>query len=183
VLNPVGPPPRAAAVVAQWFDRHVDALYSYVARRVGSDLARDVVADTYRYALERFDHFDHRRGDERAWLFGIATNLVRRHWRTEERRLRTQCRAVAGNTASVDPLLAIEDGFDARRRLQLLVEMVGRLPADDRDLLVLIAWEGMSSVEAAAVLGIPGGTVRSRMNRIRAELRAHETASTTRGDR
>ena len=48
------------------------------------------------------------------------------------------------------------------------------LADEDRDLLALVAWEGMSSAEAAAVLDIPSGTVRSRLHRIRTELAAHE---------
>src|SRR5262245_5262828 len=88
------------AVVAAWFDLHVDAVYRYVARRVGAHTARDVVADTFRVALEHFGEYDPSRGSERSWLFGIATNLVRRHWRTEERRLRTHSTAAAARTVA-----------------------------------------------------------------------------------
>jgi RNA polymerase sigma-70 factor (ECF subfamily) len=166
--------PDARAVVADWFDRHVDSIYGYVARRVGEHIARDVVSETFRVALERFDQFDGARGGERAWLFGIATNVLRRHWRTEERRLRT-CAAVAGSPdVTGDPLVAVEEAVDAQRRLARLVDAVCSLSSDDRDLLVLTAWEGMSSVETASVMGVPAGTVRSRLNRIRTQLRFDE---------
>jgi RNA polymerase sigma factor (sigma-70 family) len=156
--------------VAGWFDRHAASLAGYANRRVGSSTAKDVVADTFRIALEQRSAFDPRRGDERAWLYGIATNLIRRHWRTEERRLRTQTRSLAADTRQVDPLLDLVDAVDARRSYDRVVEAVIRLDPDDRDLLVLVAWEGMTSAEAAAVLGVPPGTVRSRLHRIRTRL-------------
>lgn len=176
------PDPRASADsrpaadrgrVADWFDEHAAGLAAYAARRVGADLARDIVADTFRVALEQYERFDPRHGEARAWLFGIATNLIRRHWRTEERCLRTQARALDGRGTPLDPLLRTVEQLDAGRRYQQVVSAVALLPADDRDLLVLVAWEQMTSRQAAAVLGIPPGTVRSRLSRIRAELARH----------
>jgi RNA polymerase sigma-70 factor, ECF subfamily len=161
-------------VVAEWFDLHVDAVHRYVARRVGAQTARDVVADTFRIALERFGDYDPARGTERSWLFGIATNLVRRHWRTEERRLRTHSTAAGARSVPGDPLLDVEDALDARRRLDRLIDAVCRLSVEDRDLLVLVAWEGLSATEVSAVLGIPKGTVRSRLSRARSQLRTLE---------
>ena len=162
------------AVVAEWFDLHVDAVHRYVARRVGAHTARDVVADTFRIALEHFGDYDPSRGSERSWLFGVATNLVRRHWRTEERRLRTHAAAAGARTVPGDPLLEVEDALDARRRLERLIDAVCRLSVEDRDLLVLVAWEGLSATEVSAVLGIPKGTVRSRLSRVRSQLRTLE---------
>lgn len=156
--------------VADWFDRHSRDLGAYAARRVGPSLARDVVADTFRVACERIDGYDPRRGGERAWLFGIATNLIRRHWRTEERRLRIQAQAAQAEASPVDPLLRVEERLDARDRYHLVVDAIATLIPEDRDLVVLIAWEQMSSREAAHVLGIQPGTVRSRLNRIRNQL-------------
>lgn len=160
----------SAEVVADWFDRHAKDLGAYAARRVGVTLARDVVADTFRFAYERFDGYDPQRGNERAWLFGIATNLIRRHWRAEERRLRIQARAASADARALDPLLRVEERLDARSRYDLVVDAIAGLDPDDRDLVVLIAWEQMTSRQAADVLGIRPGTVRSRLNRIRAHL-------------
>ena len=80
--------PRAADLYAS----HVDALHAYVARRVGRDVAADVVAEAFRIAIEDLGRYDAARGSQRAWLFGIATNLLRRHWRTETRRLTAMSR-------------------------------------------------------------------------------------------
>ena len=162
-------------VVAAWFDEHVDAVHRYVARRVGEHVARDVVADTFRIALEHVHEYDERRGSERSWLFGIATNLVRRHWRSEERRLRAHAASAGRGAVHGDPLLAVEDGVDARRRLERLVDAVCELSPPDRDVLVLVAWEGLATNEVAAILAIPPGTVRSRLHRVRETLRRYET--------
>jgi len=159
-------------VVAVWFDLHARSLGSYAARRVGSTLARDIVAETFRVAWEQRDQYDANLGGERAWLFGIATNLIRRHWRAEERRLRVQARAVRIETDYGDPLLPVDDRIDASRRFDRLIDAVGSLDPEDRDLLVLVAWEQMTSREVAEVLGIPAGTVRSRLKRIRVRLAA-----------
>ena len=165
---PVGPLPLE--VVAGWFDQHARPLAMYASRRVGRDLARDIVADTFRVACEQFSQYDASRGGERAWLFGIATNLVRRHWRTEERRLRTQARATKLDSGPVDSLLRVDDRLDALIRYERVVDAVATLAPEDRDLLILIAWEDMSNREAADVLGIPAGTARSRLKRIRTHL-------------
>lgn len=154
-------------VVADWFDRHARALAGYATRRVGANLARDIVADTFRIALQQLDDYDPRRGGERAWLFGIPSNLIRRHWRTEERRLRIQARSPRADVQPADPLLRVDERLDASADYQRVVDAVALLDPEDRDLLSLIAWEQLTGRESAAALGIPPGTVRSRLTRIR----------------
>lgn len=139
------------------------------------------MSDTFRVACERFDDYDADRGGERAWLFGIATNLIRRHWRTEERRLRVQAGSVSLDAPPVDPLLRVDDRLDASNRYERVVDAIATLHPDDRDLVVLIAWEQMTSREAAEVLGIPPGTIRSRLNRIRTHLTKRVNEGETRG--
>lgn len=160
--------------VGDWYESYGDELHRYVARRVGDDVAGDVVADSFRMALERFDLFDPTRGAPRAWLFGIATNLLRRHWRDEERRLRAHTTAGRAAPVAGDPLVAVDDVIDAARRVDQLVDAVCALSPEDRDVLVLTVWEGLSSAEVGDVLAIPAGTVRSRLNRIRLHLRGDE---------
>lgn len=161
--------------VAGWFDRYVDDVHTYAARRVGPELARDIVADTFRIAIEQRRRYDPAHGDVRAWLFGIATNLLRRHWRTESRRLRATARSAGRAATEIDPLLRMVERVDAARELDALLDEIDALDPGDRDVLVLTAWEDMTSAEVAAVLGIPAGTVRSRLNRIRTRLRASRT--------
>lgn len=166
------PDSTGASIVAGWFDSHVDAVFAYLARRVGPDLARDLVAEVFRLALEHFDDYEAGSGGERGWLFGIGTNLVRRHWRNEERRLRALERSARLLVPVSDPLSGIDDRVDAAAAAGRVVRAVRSLPPEDRDLVVLVAWERRPHAEVGAVLGIPTGTVASRLSRIRARLRA-----------
>jgi RNA polymerase sigma factor (sigma-70 family) len=160
---------------ARLFEDHGQALFAYAARRLDSALAEDIVAETFRSAIEGASRFDHALGNERAWLFGIASNLMRRHWRTEQRRLAALVRSHGYPIGYTDDFEVIDCKVDLRNRMQRLSDRVGELPPEDRDLLVLIAWEGFSNRDAAAVLGIPAGTVGSRLHRIRSALRQGET--------
>jgi len=164
----------AASIVSVWFDRHVDTIHGYVARRAGWEVAREVTATTFRLALEQFDSFDARRGGERGWLYGIASNVLRHHWRDEQRRLRAYLRHGAGEFVAVDPLLAVDARVDAQRRLARIIGAIELLEPADRDLLLLVAWERCTSAEVAVALDIPASTVRRRLQRIRAELRRME---------
>lgn len=170
-----GVPADATVAVRSWYVANAGDIHAYAARRVGRDLADDVVADTFRHAIESFDAFDSGKGSERAWLFGIANNLLRRHWRTDQRRRAALERnAIAERTdrPSSDVAAATVGRLDATAEAAGVLTAVGQLSPDDYELLVLTAWERMSNGEAAAVLGIPAGTVRSRLHRIRKELDA-----------
>jgi RNA polymerase sigma-70 factor (ECF subfamily) len=162
---------EAATVVAAWFERYVQVIHRYAARRVGTNHARDVAAETFRIALERFGDYDASRGHERAWLYGIASNILRRHARTEARQLRVRARASAAGGVPGDPLVDSDSRLDAIGEVTRVAARVIDLDPDDRELLVLVAWERLSSAEVAEVLGIPAGTVRSRLRRIRSQLR------------
>ena len=153
-----------ARLVGSWFEDHVDAIHAYVCRRAGRDVAGDVTAETFRVALAQFERYDPTLGNERAWLYGIASNLLRRHWRSEQRALRSLHRSARALLAPDDPLSAVEDRIDAHRDIDRVLDAVA----------LLTVWEGLTSTEVAAAIGIPAGTVRSRLSRIRGQLRAHQ---------
>jgi RNA polymerase sigma factor (sigma-70 family) len=157
----------SGADVRAWYEAYAADVYRYVARRLGDTLAADVTAETFRIAVQRADSFDATVAHPRAWLFGIATNVIRVHWRTEQRRLRAMEREARRSPTTIDPLLDVERRVDAVPELAAVLALVADLPPDDRDLLTLYAWEGCSYVDVAAALGIPVGTVRSRLHRIR----------------
>ncbi len=157
------------------YDDHARSLFAYLARRVGRDLAEDLLADTYRAALESYRTFDSERGAERAWLYGIATNLLRRHWRTERRHLLALERSARLSSNEIDPLIAVADfvalRVDAASDVSRVLAAFVHLSADDRDLLLLSGWEHLNSTEIGQALGMPSATVRSRLHRIRTHLR------------
>lgn len=151
--------PQAFAVV---FERHFDAVHGYVQRRVGRDLAEEIASETFTRAFDRRDKYDLNRDDAGPWLLGIATNLLRRHWRSEQRRLLAYGRAAAElRPVDYPPApVAIE-----------IVEALDQLPARDREALLLFAWADLTYQDIAVALEVPVGTVRSRLARARRLLR------------
>jgi RNA polymerase sigma factor (sigma-70 family) len=152
--------PRAFVAV---FDRHFDAIHGYLRRRVGTSIADDLAAEIFAQAFEHRKRYDRQRPDARPWLFGIAHNLLRHHYRDEERALRAYART------GVDPVQGSVE--DAGREGRELAEALATLSPGERNVLLLVAWAELEYVEVAEALGIPVGTVRSRLNRARGRVR------------
>lgn len=153
------------------FDRHWPVLYHYVVRRLGPDVAEDLVGDTFLTAFERRHRFDPRYDDARPWLFGIATKLISRHRRAEGARYRALERSPR-DVAAEEPADQVTAAMSVVAVRPALARALAGLPARDRDVLLLIAWAQLSYDETATALGIPTGTVRSRLNRARRKVRA-----------
>lgn len=166
-----------ATVFGKLFDAHADDLHRYLSRRVG-EVADDLLAETFLAAFAGRDGYDPARGEARSWLYGIATNLLRRHSRQELRRLRATASAGSQErSAAADPYDEVLGQVDASRRVAQLADAVSALDPADRNVLLMTAWGGLTSVEVALALGIPVGTVRSRLHRIRRQLRGQESPS------
>ena len=152
------------------FRAHFAPVFRFIARRVGTDLAEDLAAEAFAIAYRRRASYDPERGSLRSWLFGIAANLLRAHWRDEQELLELDSRLASGGTRSFD------DDADVRVVAAALAPRIaGALAAlnrDQRDVLLLHAWADLSHEEIAAALGIANGTARSRLSRARAALRA-----------
>lgn len=156
---------------AHLFDRHAPLIHRYIARRAGHEVAEDLVAETFLAAFGARRRYLASYADARPWLYGIATKLIGQHRREEARQLRVRLAAVPerddpgpGNKVAADVTAASVRG--------VLAAALAGLPAADRDVLLLIAWEQLRYDEVARALGIPVGTVRSRLSRARKHLRA-----------
>jgi RNA polymerase sigma-70 factor (ECF subfamily) len=158
---------RAFAIV---FDRHAGIVFRFLVRRVGRDTADELLGETFRIAFERRATFDTARESARPWLYGIATNLLAKHRRTEGRRLRATAR-LAATTAGEGVADAVAGSLDAIASYRAVVDAIAYLPDGERDALLLYAWEHLEYEDIAIALGVPVGTVRSRLNRARARLR------------
>jgi RNA polymerase sigma-70 factor (ECF subfamily) len=160
--------PELFAIV---FDRHAGAVFRFLIRRVGRDTADELLSETFRIAFERRAGFDSERRSARPWLYGIATNLVAKHRRTEARRLRATTRL-----ASRPPGESLAEGVvarvDARAAWPAVMHAIAGLPHGERDALLLFVWEELSYEEIAFALEVPVGTVRSRLNRARRRLQS-----------
>jgi RNA polymerase sigma factor (sigma-70 family) len=144
------------------------SLHRYLARRVGPAAADELAAETFAVAFRNWDRVDPAR-PVRPWLYGIAANLMRHHWRKERRMLRAYART------GVDPVLAEDDEAveraDADIRTRGLAAALAELRRDEREILLLHAWAELTDTEIADALGIPAGTVKSRLSRTREKLR------------
>jgi RNA polymerase sigma factor (sigma-70 family) len=152
------------------YDRHARCIFQYCARRVGQDAAEDIVGSTFLIAYEHRSRFDAARSGELAWLYGIATNLLRRYRRDEVRAYRALVRT------GVDPLddshtQRADERIDATATTRRLAGVLAALPHRQRDVLLLYAIAGMQPAEIAVALGAPVGTVRSHLHRARMRLR------------
>lgn len=148
------------------FERHFDVVYGYLARRVGSDAGRELASETFARAFAARKRFDADRGDLRGWLFGIAHNLLRHHYRDEERRLRALAHLEPSDRGLEAPL--VEE--------PRLAEALASLSVEERDVLLLYAWADLSYEQIASTLAVPLGTVQSRLHRARAHVRAALTS-------
>jgi len=152
------------------FDRHYDAIHRYLARRVGWELAEDLTANVFVAAFRSRMRFRPSGRDAGPWLYGIATNILRRHIRTEVRRLGAYGRVPRSDVVQFDED-ALAKSLDAQRAAPLIGEALARLPEAERNALLLVAWADLTYQEVATALDVPIGTVRSRLHRARKRLR------------
>jgi RNA polymerase sigma factor (sigma-70 family) len=165
---------RSAAVGAL-FEAHGRDVYRFVSRRLGASMAQDVTAEAFRIVFERWEQYTPELGSDRAWLFGVASNVIRRHLRSEQRRFSALERLSAVEQVSPEDGVDTDGRIDSAGEARRVLSAVSRLDPDDRDLLILVAWEGLSYRDAGDALGLPPGTVGSRLNRIRKHLQSGES--------
>jgi RNA polymerase sigma factor (sigma-70 family) len=151
------------------FERHAKAIYNYCFRRVGDwGAAEDLLSIVFLEAWRRRDK-QLPPGKVLPWLYGISTNVVRNRRRSERRYRAALARM---------PVPVAEPSFDAEaaarvddeRRMRPALELLAGLPREHQDVLVLCDWSELSYEDAAFALGVPVGTVRSRLSRARRAL-------------
>jgi RNA polymerase sigma factor (sigma-70 family) len=152
------------------FDRYFAEIHGYVAKRLGRDAADDVAAETFLTAFRSRRRFDASRGTVRAWLYGIVTNHMSAYHRQEVRAYRVLKRA-GMQGAEEGHAERVAERVDAGAAGRELTGALAELPRGDREVLLLVALGGLSHADVAAALGIPYGTVGSRLNRVRKKLR------------
>ncbi|GAT73489.1 RNA polymerase sigma factor [Microbacterium hydrocarbonoxydans] len=153
------------------FERHVRPVGGYIRRRVGADAVDDVLSETFLVAFRRRNAFDVRWESARPWLLGIATRLIRSHRAAEARQWRAFEASSSARTTEADaPQTASDARLDADAALRALAPRIAALSAKDRDTLLLHAWADLTYEQIAGAMGVPVGTVRSRLNRVRRKL-------------
>jgi RNA polymerase sigma factor (sigma-70 family) len=157
------------------FDRHFDAVHRYLHRRAGRDLADELAAQTFALAFERRASC-RASGSVLPWLYGIATNLLRRRRRAEGRQLRAYARSGVDRWAAYeDEAAARADGVALGARL---ASALAAMRPRERDALLLYALAELSYEEIAVALDVPVGTVRTWLHRAR-DVATRELAAET----
>ncbi len=141
------------------YAEHYGAVYAYCVRRLGSDDAADATAEVFTVAWRRIWRVPSDAG-ALPWLYGVARNIVANHRRSRRRRERLEARLAGHPTAAWTEL---QGGLDG---------VLASLRDDDREILMLAAWEGLGSEDLGRALGCSAGTASVRLHRARNRLSA-----------
>lgn len=158
------------AVFETLYARHATSVYRYAAQRLGDHAADDVMSETFLVAFDRRRAYDVTVPNARPWLLGIATRLIRKHVRLEARAWKGASADIAARITP-DYIEQLGARIDAERLTRRLTKALRRLPASDRDTLLLYAWGDLDYASIARAMRVPIGTVRSRLHRARRTLR------------
>ncbi len=161
-----------SSAFAELFDSYARAVYNHAFRLTADwSTAEDVMAATFLEAWRLRDRVDPEGGSLRPWLLGIATNTARNQYRSN-RRYRQAAQAAAAAELSVpDHAEDVAGQVDDRCRLATALTALATLRPPEREVIALCLGEGLDYEAAAEALGIPVGTVASRLSRARKKLR------------
>jgi RNA polymerase sigma-70 factor (ECF subfamily) len=142
-----------------------DDVFAYVATMLGDrSSAEDITALAFERAYRRRRTFDRRRGEERAWLFGIARNAA-----LDELRRRKRLATLETDPADEGP--AVEDGAEVALRRTAVMAALAKLPAREREVIALKFHAGMANGELARVLGLSESAAGTLLYRTMEKLR------------
>ncbi len=153
----------------QVFERHYHAIRRYLQSRAGVEAGEELASDTFVAAFELRRTYDRRYPSAKPWLFGIATNQLRHHIRRERIRLSAQAHLPVERGTSAES--EADDRLEAALLASEVLKEIGSLSSGERDALLLYAIGELSYREISVALGIPLGTVQSRLNRARRRIR------------
>ena len=141
--------------------RHHRDLAAFIRRRVPTDAVEDVLAETFVVAWRRLNDIP---SEERAWLFGVARNVIRNSYRAEARQRALHVRIAEGTTDRVE---SFDDAIATRAEL---ARAWNQLSETEQEVIALVAWDDLSNAEAAQVLGVTTSAYAVRLFRARRRL-------------
>ncbi|MER6327758.1 RNA polymerase sigma factor [Streptomyces sp. NPDC014983] len=161
------------AAFAELFDSYARGVYNHAFRLTADwSTAEDIMATTFMEAWRLRHRIDSEGGSLRPWLLGIATNTARSQYRGNRRYRRAALAAAAAELHVPDHADEVTEQIDGRRELAVTLRVLASLRRPEREVIALCAGEGLDYEAAAKALGIPVGTVASRLSRARRRLRS-----------
>jgi RNA polymerase sigma-70 factor (ECF subfamily) len=160
------------AAFEAFYREHIEMVQRFLARRVADPhLAADLTTDVFLAAIDAAARYRAGRGVPRAWLLGIARNVVSAEYRRAGRERRAQAKVEGRRLLDTDDIARMQERIDAAARAREMYEALAELPDGERAVFELVALDELSPSEAAAALGIRPITARVRLHRARAALR------------
>src|SRR5437763_7407720 len=160
------------AALEAFYREHVEAVTRFVVRRVADPyLAADLTADVFLAAIDAAGSYRADRGAPRAWLFGVARNVVASEHRRAQRERLANARIEGRRLLDPDDVERMVHRIDAAAQARSVFAALALLPSGERAVFELVALDELSVSEAAAVLGVRQVTARVRLHRARAALR------------
>ncbi|MDP9797631.1 RNA polymerase sigma-70 factor (ECF subfamily) [Catenuloplanes nepalensis] len=153
------------------FQRHADRVYHHCFRRLGSwSAAEDATSLVFLETWRRRTDAIPAAGSLLPWLLGVANNVTRNLHRTARRYDTALYRMSAAPLTTPDHSDDVAGRIDDERRLAPVLRELRTLPRPDQDVIALVLMSGLTYAEAAVALGVPVGTVRSRLSRARKRI-------------
>src|SRR5262249_20232805 len=146
---------------AQLFDRHYESLARYFRNKASESACDDLVQSVFLACTEGREQFQER-SSFRSYLFGVAHHQLHHHYRS---RHRAPAAIDFQSVSASEPGLAVEMDWPLREEQRLLLQALRHIPVEYQEVLELHYWEQMDTAEIAEVVGIPPGTVKSRLRR------------------
>jgi RNA polymerase sigma factor (sigma-70 family) len=153
------------------YERHARPVYNYCFRRTADwALAEDLTSVVFLEAWRKRGSVAFAGESLRPWFLGVATNVLRTRWRSQRRHRAALARLPLerGEGFADEAHARVDD----ERRMRVALRILGRLPRREQEIVALCELADLTYAEAAIALGLPVGTVRSRLSRGRARLRA-----------
>jgi RNA polymerase sigma factor (sigma-70 family) len=164
---------RDGDAFGELFERHADAVYNHCFRRTGSwSVAEDLTSVVFLEAWRRRRQVEFHGESVLPWFLAVANNAIRNSDRSI-RRYRRLLSKLPRPTPIPDQSEEAIGRVDDERTMRNVLEAFNRLSAQDQEIVSLCDWTGLGYEDAAMALGVPIGTIRSRLSRARARLREH----------
>lgn len=151
------------------YERYARKIYNYLFRRLADwSEAEDLTAVVFLEAFRRRSDATIVEGRLLPWLYGIATNVLRSRRRAQWRH--RDLLAQLTHERRAEPASDVVSRVEAAEQMRASLERIRKLPRPQQDVVALCLLSGLSYEDAATALGVPVGTVRSRLSRARASL-------------